>query len=119
VDEPSALTRPARYGSASLGLDDDGARLTCHIAGEIDLANSGDLFAAVSRAVTAEHEELVLDLGDTTYIDSAGLALLVDINGRLMTRRTRLVLLAGEGSPARRLLAISGIDKVIDVQPEV
>ena len=112
-------TRVMRYGAASVELIDDGGRLTCHIEGEIDLANSGEIFGAISRAVTADHEELVLDVGETTYIDSAGLALLVDINGRLQTRRTSLIVAAPDGSAAQRLLSLSGLDKVITVHPTV
>lgn len=112
-------SRPARYGTASLHVFDDGARLRCRIAGEIDLANSGDIFAAISRALTSDHEGLVIDLGETSYIDSAGLALLVEINGRLQTRRTRLVVVAAATSAARRLLAISGVDQVLEVTDPV
>ena len=96
---------------------DDGSDLTCRIAGDIDLANSAEIFGAIAKAVTAAHDRLVIDLGDATYIDSAGLALLVDISERLHVRRTRLALTAPEGSPARRLLMISGLDKVVDLQP--
>jgi len=99
-----------------MAVIDDGDRLTCRVGGEIDLANSGEIFSAIAKAVTADHEEIVLDLGETTYVDSAGLALLVDINGRMQTRRTRLSVHAPDGSPAQRLLSLSGIDKVIDVQ---
>jgi anti-anti-sigma factor len=99
-----------------MAVVDGGHRLTCHVAGEIDLANSGEIFGVLAKAVTADHEEIVLDLVDASYIDSAGLALLVDINARLHTRRTHLVVVAPEGSPAHRLLSLSGIDKVMEVQ---
>ena len=90
--------------------------IACCIAGEVDLANSPDLFAAIARVVAPDTDRLLIDLTEVTYLDSAGLALLVDISDRLQVRRTRLVLVAPEGSPARRLLTISGLDKVIDLQ---
>src|SRR5687767_1298008 len=94
ASDPASSPRANRFGAASVTLIDQGDLLTCRIAGEIDLANSGEIFAAISRAVSAEHEQIQLDLSDTTYIDSAGLALLVDINSRLHTRRTPLVVTA-------------------------
>lgn len=112
-----ARGRVSRHGAASVSILDDAGRLTCRIAGEVDLANSGEIFAALSRSLTAEHEELVVDLSETSYIDSAGLSLLVDINNRLRTRRTGMVVAAPPGSAAARLLSLSGLDKVIAIEP--
>jgi anti-anti-sigma factor len=114
--EGESASRPVRYGSATLAIADEGARLVVSVAGEIDLANSGEIFAALSKGVTAEHEEIALDLSETTYVDSAGIALLIDVNGRLNTRRTRLVVIAPPGSAAARLLSLSGVDKVLEVE---
>jgi anti-anti-sigma factor len=104
-----------RFGPATVAIGDDDTSLTCRLAGEVDLANSGEIFAAIARALSGTHHQLLLDLTDVTYVDSAGLALLVDINMRLTTRRTALRVVAPPGSPAQRILALCGLDTLLDL----
>jgi anti-sigma B factor antagonist len=56
---------------------------TVHVAGEVDLANVGELAAALNRAVTESPIGLVLDLSATTYVDSAGLSAILAAYQRL------------------------------------
>lgn len=48
--------------------------LTVQASGEIDLANAGELEKALEDAVAQSPVGFVLDLSETTYVDSAGMA---------------------------------------------
>jgi anti-anti-sigma factor len=84
------------------------------IRGEIDISNAADveseLFAAIGNEVTG----MILDLSDTSYLDSSGIRLLFDLARRLRTRGQELRVVSPEGTALRRLLAMT---KVATVAP--
>ncbi|WP_238008971.1 STAS domain-containing protein [Dactylosporangium sp. AC04546] len=59
----------------------DGDTLTVRVAGDLDLATADELAQAVAAAGEG-YQEIVVDLADTRFIDSAG------INALLRGRRT-------------------------------
>jgi len=70
------MSTPARPAPAcdlrvDVGREQDRVRLA--LRGELDLASSPILEDAVSRACTQGASELVLDIGELTFIDSTGL----------------------------------------------
>ena len=78
------------------------------IAGELDIAT-------VPRARTALEEEpvtgartVVLDLSGVTFMDSTGLAVVMDLKRELDARRGRLAIACPEG-PARLLFDVTGV----------
>ena len=83
------------------------------IAGEIDASNAGPLGARLRSALSNRSVALVVDLGDTAYLDSAALNLLFELDADLRGRRQRLHLLVPPAAPAARLLAISGVAAAI------
>jgi anti-anti-sigma factor len=78
--------------------------------GEIDVACSTQL----GRALAAfGGRPLVLDLSQVSYLDAAGIAVVVDTDRRLRQRGARLVL--RDPAPiVRRLLQITGDDHLIE-----
>jgi anti-anti-sigma factor len=50
----------------------EGSPPVLHVAGELDIATAGQFGRALERAVAAD-ATLVLDLGDVTFVDAAGL----------------------------------------------
>ena len=87
------------------------------IAGEIDASNSseiaGRLYAALSNRSTA----IVVDLTPTTYIDSAGINILFEVNNDLGERQQQLHLVVDEASPIARMLGIVGLDRTVPTHP--
>jgi anti-anti-sigma factor len=87
------------------------------ISGEIDLSNVAtverDLLGAISNYLT----EVVVDLGDVTYVDSAGLRVLFTLGTRLAALQIRFRLVVPPDSPPRRVIELSGIEAVAAVQP--
>jgi anti-anti-sigma factor len=84
------------------------------IRGELDLAGVravGDELLACADAGGA----LTVDLRATTYLASAGVALLVEADRRVRAAGGRLRVLVSPVDVVRRALALSGVDGVLEV----
>ena len=86
---------------ARLVYTDHEAAVVVH--GEIDLASCGRLWPVMEQAISLS-PRLVLDLAETTYIDSCGLALIVRAHRRLGQPRGAVVI-RSPGPAARKLSA--------------
>jgi anti-anti-sigma factor len=86
------------------------------VHGEIDLSNAQEVSSAIGTVMGQEARRLVIDLSDITYLDSAGVALLLRLAERLQTRRRELHLVVPRGSPIRRVLLFTGLPRVIPLQ---
>jgi anti-sigma B factor antagonist len=83
-----------------------------HVDGEIDYGTAGRLGEEAASAVqTARNPRLVLDLGDVTFCDSSGLAVLVGIWRTVQAMGGRLVL-ARVPQRCRVLLTRTGLAKI-------
>lgn len=82
------------------------------IAGEVDGSNAAELRRAVAERVPASARTLILDLTETSYIDSAGVELLFELARRLAARRQELRLVVPPGSGVRRVLELCDIGSV-------
>jgi anti-anti-sigma factor len=95
---------------ANVHVHTEQAAVHITISGEIDLDNAAtvedQLFAAIDNHTTAA----VLDLSNLLYMDSSGLRMLFVLATRLDTLQIRLELVARRGSPARRVLELTGFD---------
>jgi anti-anti-sigma factor len=59
---------------------------------------------------------VVLDLSDTTYLDSSGVHLVFDLAERLSSRQQRLVLTLPEGSRIRRVLDLVNVQAALPIE---
>jgi anti-anti-sigma factor len=91
----------------------DGVSLV-RLGGEIDLSNARIVGEHVLEAA-GDLGDLIVDLGGLEYLDSSGLALLVRIAERCSLDQRRLCLVVPPGSPARRLLEVSGLANELPV----
>ena len=94
---------------ASLIVDQHDDIVIGVLSGEIDQSNAMELEAAVTDAVPNTVRGLVLDLSGLTYIDSAGVRLLLSLAGRLRWRGQDLALSAPLDSRCRRVLSMAGV----------
>jgi anti-anti-sigma factor len=114
---PAASAEPVVPGPASLrivGGAEDGGAGTVEIHGELDLAGVrgvGDELLACAGTGRA----LTVDLRATTYLASAGVALLVEADRRVRASGGRLRVLVSPGDVVRRALALSGVDGLFEV----
>lgn len=81
--------------------------------GEIDLANAADCRAQLVAAVPNTAPGLIVDLSHTTYLDSRGVHLILELAERLRTSQQQLALLVPERSVIRRVLLLTQVDKTV------
>ncbi|MHA6797024.1 STAS domain-containing protein [Pseudonocardia bannensis] len=87
------------------------------ISGEIDLANADVVQRRILGVITNQLTEVSVDLSGVTYIDSAGLRVLLRLGTRLETLQIALELLVPPDSPTRRVIELSGMGEVASVRP--
>ncbi len=97
-------------------LDDDGLRIV-DVRGEIDLAAAPELSEHLVGAEDAGVRAVVVDLCRVTFLDSSGLAALLNARKRLLAADIPLVLACEpEGRPAR-ILEVTGLRTVMQIAP--
>ncbi|SDM33886.1 STAS domain-containing protein [Allokutzneria albata] len=88
--------------------------LVVTVAGEIDADTAPLLKSAVTRAIEdTPRGDRVLDLTAVTFLDSAGLAALVDATERAEERREALRIVVDANRPVIRPIEVTGLDDVL------
>jgi len=98
----------------ALALDD--ARLVVRVSGEIDLSNARDVMDAIGGAVPSEASLVIVDLSETLYLDSAGIAMIFRLAQRLSYLRQELRLVVPKHAAIRAVLELTSVPQVIPVQ---
>jgi anti-sigma B factor antagonist len=96
--------------------EQQGTLCLIRVHGEIDLSNAHEVSSAIGMVMGQEARRLVVDLSDITYLDSAGVALLLRLAERLRARRRQLHLVVPRRSPVRRVLQFTGLPRVIPLE---
>jgi len=91
-------------------------RFLLRIVGEVDISNAHALAEAIENAVPNDTTTVLVDLAQTTYLDSAGVQLLIQLSERLKARRHELRVVVPEGAPVRAVLELAGLAKVIPLE---
>jgi anti-sigma B factor antagonist len=94
----------------------DAARSCVVLGGELDLSTAADLEEVLGRLRRDGHHQITVDLSGLEFLSAAGLTVflradqaLAELGGRLvLSRPTRM---------ARRILAITGLDTTLSIQP--
>jgi anti-anti-sigma factor len=100
---------------ARVESEQQGSLCLVRVYGEIDMSNDREVLTAIEVAVARETDRLVVDLTHTTYLDSAGLALLLRLADRIQARQQMLSVVVPVESPVRRTFELTGLPSVIDV----
>ena len=88
------------------------------LKGEIDLHVSPSVTASLNAMIEKKPRRLVVDLSDVTYIDSAGLAALIQAMQKVEGYGGKF-LLAGLQETVRSIFEISRLDQVFQIFPDV
>jgi anti-anti-sigma factor len=88
------------------------------VSGEVDLSNADQVRDAIGAAIGTEAVVLV-DLSETTYLDSAGIAMLFRLAERLIYNRQELWLVIPPDAPIRPIVRLTKLDAVIAVRDQV
>ena len=87
------------------------------LKGEIDLHVSPVVTASLTAMIEKKPEHMVIDLSDVTYIDSAGLAALIQAMQKVEAYGGKFSL-AGLQETVRSIFEISRLDQVFQIFPD-
>jgi len=93
-----------------------GQIITLTVEGELDVLTAPRLVAQVDQLLRAEPGDVVLDLEETLFIDSAGLAMILNLQRRLRHRGHRLRVVCDEG-PVRRVIEMARLEDTLGLVP--
>lgn len=93
---------------------DDAVLVT--VAGEVDMLTAHGLWSAVHRAISdADGRSVVIDLNDVLFFGSHGVAALERAADSARRGNVALRVVIAPGRPARRILELTGLDRVLMV----
>ena len=87
------------------------------LQGEVDASNVKEMGDRLRSLLSNRSVALVVDLSQTTYLDSAGINMLFALADELRGRQQRLCLVVAETSPIARMVTLTGLDQAIAVRP--
>jgi anti-anti-sigma factor len=89
------------------------------LEGEVDASNVKEVGDRLRSLLSNRSVAMVVDLAETTYLDSAGINLLFALGEEMRGRQQRLALVIAEGSPIARMIALTGLDQAFAVRPSL
>ena len=87
------------------------------VSGEVDIASAPRLISSLNEALGECESPLVVDLSDVAFMDSTGLALLLNAHRRL-ARRGQGFAVVSPGGPVRRVFTITDMVETLRVHPD-
>jgi anti-sigma B factor antagonist len=90
---------------------------TVSIEGRVTIDNSGEMREKLAVALKPKPANVTVDFSRVTYIETSGLATLVEAFRIARRQGTRLLLTGIHGQP-RDLLALTRVDQFFDIAPE-
>jgi anti-anti-sigma factor len=100
---------------ARLSLESDGDVELARVAGEVDASNVDQLSEKLLAAVPQDARALVLDLTETSYIDSSGIGLIFDAAARFRNRRQELRLVVPPRSFVGEVLSAVSMQESVPI----
>ena len=114
---PETGTTPgSREGGGGLDIttERDGANVVLTLRGELEMQTVVKLRKRLAEALERGDGAVVVDLSGVVFIDSTGLAALLNALRRLTRARRRLVLVCDEG-PVLRILRLTRLDTTFEL----
>jgi anti-sigma B factor antagonist len=105
---------PPEFNLTSEPIDD--ARQVVAVAGEIDLFTAPELKAALGEALESGRTRIVVDLTETTFLDSTALGVLIGAVKRLRSRDGVLTIVNTDANIAKTF-EITGLDQIFTIRP--
>ena len=95
---------------------DDGYHV--ELSGELDISSSASVESRLIELERREPRRLLLDLRRVNFIDSTGLSMIINADGRARKAGRRFTIVSGDGVP-RRILRTVGLEDRLDVQSDL
>jgi len=86
----------------------------CHVDGEIDINSSPQIKKSFDKLISQKTPKLVINLSKVTYVDSSGLATLVEILKNMKSYGGRMRL-ACMSSKVKSLFEITKLEKLFEI----
>lgn len=88
--------------------------LVCYMSGEIDINTAPEVKKSFDKLINDKKEKLVINLKDVSYVDSSGLATLVEILKGLRSYGGKLKL-CNLSTKVKNLFEITKLEKLFDI----
>ena len=105
--------------SRSVNISQHDDIVIARLSGEVDLANTPSVSAALLEAVPNDSAGVVIDLADVRYIDSVGIRMLFTLVRSLHASRQGMAIAVPPESPVRNLLKITHLDEATELRDSV
>lgn len=96
----------------TVSVDPDSA--VVKLSGEVDFTNSLDVRDWLKEQVQRSSGDLLLDLAELSYIDSSGLAILIEIR-KLLRGRERAIRVTAVSSQVQKLFTLTQIGELFGI----
>lgn len=104
----NVIDKMDRFGVVEISSEREDKRYVIALAGELDIAGVDRVTQELLRAEATDVSEVVLDLGELTFIDSSGIAVILAADARSRADGGRLRLTGGSAA-VMRVFAVSGL----------
>jgi anti-sigma B factor antagonist len=98
---------------------DSGAVAVVRVSGELDLENVDEIHEALLELVPNSANGLVADLSNLTYVDSAGVRLLVEISEELTRNRQQLALVVPQQATINRIFSLIKLNMLVPIHETI
>jgi anti-sigma B factor antagonist len=113
-EDPAARTgdsRPPPPGQMSVAVRAEPTATIVEVRGELDLLTAPQLASELDTLLSAEPRPIAIDLSETTFMDSAGIHVLVSARQRA---RRHLAVICAPG-PVAKALELLGLTEMLNV----
>ena len=102
---------PAAEAAIDAHTDPSGVPIVA-VSGDLDISNADALEATVASIVAGRPERLIFDLTRLRFMDSAGIAVLLEARERVGS-----IVLRAPSAPIRRVIEVTGLTDVLPIEP--
>ena len=115
-----APAHSVNVAAMSVGWDttEHGHGYVVKLSGELDISSAATVESRLMELESRSPEQLFLDLRKVSFIDSTGLSMIINADGRARKDGRRLTIVSGDGVP-RRILRTVGLEDRLDVLTEM
>jgi len=96
----------------------EGGQARMEVVGELDIATGPQLDEAIDRALDEGARDVVLDLGRTTFLDSAGMGALIRAVRSIDQQGGRMTVVSPHGSEARLVIEMARIGNIVGLRDD-
>ena len=88
------------------------------LSGELDISTAANVETRLMEVEKSAPARLILDLRRVNFIDSTGLSMIINADGRARKEGRQLTIVSGDGVP-RRILRTVGLEDRLDVHSDL